>query len=267
MFVNISAYKFVSLEASTLPTMRQTLLAQATQAALKGTILLSPEGINLFLAGTRDNIDSFIKVLKAYPEFNDLWCKESESARQPFSRMLVRLKKEIIAFGEAEIQPEEHTAPHLSPKQLKQWVDEGEDIIILDTRNTYEVELGTFDNAIHLDLNHFREFPEAVKRLPEDYKDKPIVTFCTGGIRCEKAAAWMEKQGFRQVYQLNGGILNYFEQCGGDHYHGECFVFDQRVAVDPQLQETATRQCFGCRGVVTERQPACPSCGETNLIG
>jgi predicted sulfurtransferase len=180
----------------------------------------------------------------------------------------VRLKKEIISMGCPEIEPEKQTAPHLEPVDFKQWYDEGKDMIVLDTRNDYEIRLGTFEAAMDLGIDHFRQFPEAIKKLPESFKKKPVVTFCTGGIRCEKAAELMKREGFEQVYQLNGGIINYFEQCGGDHYEGECFVFDKRVALDPALQETQAVQCYKCREPLTIDQlqecgSECPYCHQS----
>ena len=201
-------------------------------------ILLSTEGINLFLAGTRGNIDSFLEKLRVCPEFSDLEVKESISDHQPFSRMLVRLKKEIIAMGHDEIRPHQQSSPKLSAKELKKWLDEGRDVTLLDVRNDYEVEVGTFKDAVPIGVDSFRDFPDAAEKLPGELKQKPIVMFCTGGIRCEKAGPLMENQGFQEIYQLDGGILKYFEECGGDHYDGDCFVFDKRVVLDPGLQET-----------------------------
>jgi RluA family pseudouridine synthase len=183
--------------------------------------------------------------------------------------MLVKIKKEIIAFGIDGVVPAQKTSPKLPAKELKRWLDEGRKVHLLDTRNDYEYDLGTFDNAIKMGLDHFREFPDGVARLPEELKNEPVVMFCTGGIRCEKAGPYMEMAGFSQVYQLDGGILKYFEEVGGDHYHGECFVFDQRVAVDPSLQETPTTQCYICQAVVTAEEQqlpqyvpgkSCPAC-------
>ena len=177
--------------------------------------------------------------------------------------MLVRLKREIISMGIDEIQPEKQTVPRISPQQLKQWYDDGRDMVVLDTRNAYECALGSFDNAVDLDLDTFRQFPDAIDWVSEEIKSKPVVTFCTGGIRCEKAAELMKRKGFQNVYQLDGGILNYFEQIGGEHWHGECFVFDKRVALNTQLQETDTTQCYACRQVLTiDQQSAseCPHC-------
>src|SRR3989338_4079091 len=266
--VNLSGYRFVSLQADALPVLRADLLTAAKGFALKGTILLSTEGINAFLAGTRDNVDAFLAVLRAAPEFDGLEFKESFTDYQPFNRMLVRIKKEIIPMRNNAIKPSEKTAPSISPETLRQWYLEKRDMIVLDTRNEYEVQLGTFENAMDLHLAHFHNFSDAVDYLPESMKEKTVITFCTGGIRCEKAAELMVQKGFKNVYQLSGGILNYFEQCGGDFYTGECFVFDQRVAVDSQLKETKTKQCFDCRTPLhahTVKNGACPQCGSQSI--
>jgi UPF0176 protein len=270
MIINISAYKFVAIAEAELPVLRTKLKSKAIACDLKGTILLSTEGINLFIAGLRENIDQFIQYLETFPEFQNLPYKESPSTDKPFKRMLVRIKKEIIAFGREEVDPESYTSTHLAPEELKRWYDENKDMIILDTRNDYEVRLGTFENAIDLKIQSFRDFPQAIANLSEEIKQKPVVTFCTGGVRCEKAAPFLEQQGFKEVYQLDGGILNYFEACGGAHYSGECFVFDKRVAVNSQLQETGAIQCYACRSPLDEQQQQassgqCPYCGDGNV--
>ncbi|OGT43086.1 MAG: sulfurtransferase [Gammaproteobacteria bacterium RIFCSPHIGHO2_12_FULL_40_19] len=262
--VNLSGYRFVSLSETQLSQLRLDLKTQAHACDLKGTILLSSEGINAFLAGTRENIDTFVAFLRGIPEFSDLWFKESFTDYPPFNRMLVRVKKEIIPMGKRNVDPERKTAPYVTPEILKQWYAENRDMIVLDTRNDFEVALGTFENAMDLNIAHFREFNDAVDLLPEVAKEKPIVTFCTGGIRCEKAAELMSQKGFKNVYQLQGGILNYFEKCGGDFYKGDCFVFDQRVAVNSALQETDTKQCFDCRTPLQNseiKEGKCPHCG------
>ena len=255
-FVNIAAYKFVDLD--NLAERKAQLLPLCNELQLRGTILLSLEGINLFLAGTRENIDQFLSTLRSQPEFADIPVKESLSDHQPFSRMLVRLKKEIISMGVDAIRPKVKTSPKLTAKELKQWLDDGKDLTLYDVRNDYEIEVGTFKNAVPAGIDHFRLFPEATKQLPDTMKQKPLVMFCTGGIRCEKAGPLMEEQGFEQVYQLDGGILKYFEECGGDHYDGDCFVFDKRVAVDPDLQETDAGQCYACQSVLTAEQQQSP---------
>ena len=268
--VNIAAYKFVALDD--LDARRASLRERCGELSLKGTILLSAEGINLFLAGERDAIDAFLGDLRGQVEFADLQVKESFSDRQPFNRMLVRLKKETLAFGVDEIEPRRHTSRRLSAKELKSWLDEGRPVTLLDTRNDYEFEIGTFENAVPIGLDEFRRFPEAVERLPGEMKNRPVVTFCTGGIRCEKAGPFLEKAGFADVYQLDGGILKYFEECGGEHYRGDCFVFDQRVALDPELRETETVQCYVCQNTLTREDSAsakyvpgrsCPHCFES----
>lgn len=256
-FINISAYKFVELHD--LEQRRQTLREVADQHNLRGTVLLSPEGINLFLAGSREGIDGVVNFLKQDPLLADLTPKESLSDHQPFSRMLIKIKQEIIAFGVDGVNPIARTSPKLPAQELKKWLDEGRKLHLLDTRNDYEVEVGTFHDAIPANVDNFRDFPEAVAKLPEEMKDEPIVMFCTGGIRCEKAGPFMEQAGFKQVYQLDGGILKYFEECGGEHYDGDCFVFDQRVAVDPALQETTHTQCFICQAVVSPADQLLPT--------
>lgn len=233
-FLNIAAYKFVTL--TELPTLRTVLKARAAENDLCGTILLSTEGINLSLAGHPEKIDCFRDFLKKDMRFNDLEYKESVSSHKTYNRLLVKIKKEIIAFSVEGIDPEHHTAPYMEPETLKQLLDNQSDIILLDTRNQYEIHDGTFDNAMELDIQNFKQFPDAIKNLDPALKDKTIVTFCTGGIRCEKAAPFMQQQGFKNIYQLKGGILNYFLKCGSAHYHGDCFVFDQRQGVDTQLK-------------------------------
>lgn len=264
---NIAAYKFATL--TELKPLRERLLGLCKGWGLKGTILLSTEGINLFLAGPRAEIDLLVAELRAVPGLEGISPKYSESTDQPFTRMLVRIKKEIISFGVEGIDPAKRTSPKLAAKTLKQWLDEGKPITLLDTRNDYEVKLGTFKGARILDIDHFRQFPDAVAKLPEELKQQPVVMFCTGGIRCEKAGPFMEREGFQNIFQLDGGILKYFEEVGGDHYEGECFVFDHRVGVDPGLQETGSGLCYVCQSPLTpmeQRDPrhvaavSCPYC-------
>ncbi|MEX1118678.1 MAG: RluA family pseudouridine synthase [Terrimicrobiaceae bacterium] len=265
--MNISAYRFARL--SELKVLRARLLEQCKASGLKGTILISTEGVNLFVAGAAEAVEELLETLRALPGLEDLSPKYSRSAEQPFRRMLVRIKKEIIAFGVPGIDPVQRPSPKLSPTTLKQWLDEGRAITLLDTRNDYEVKLGTFRGAIPAGIDTFRDFPGAVKRLPESMKSEAVVMFCTGGIRCEKAGPFMEREGFKNIYQLDGWILKYFEECGGVHYDGECFVFDQRVGVDPGLKETETTQCFVCQAPLTAKDQSdaryvvsqsCPNC-------
>lgn len=235
--INLSAYKFAPLQ--NLSELRTQLRDECEKAALKGTILLSTEGINLFVAGTRAAADSLLSAVRAVRGLEDLTPKESVSATQPFGRMLVKIKREIIAFGVDGIDPARQPAPKIAPRTLRQWLDEGRPVTLLDTRNNYEVAAGTFRGALVPRIDRFRDFPAAVRQLPTELKAQPVVMFCTGGIRCEKAGPFMQREGFTQVFQLEGGILKYFEECGGAHYDGECFVFDERGGVDSQLSPTA----------------------------
>jgi UPF0176 protein len=266
-FINLSSYKFTPLDD--LPALKQRLLGLSKTAGLRGTILLSPEGINFFVAGVRTAVDELLTELKKIPGLQDLSPKESASDEQPFNRMLVKIKQEIIAFGVEGIDPARRPTAKLPARTLKQWLDEGRPVTLLDTRNDYEVRMGSFRGARPAGIDNFRDFPEAVRRLPAELKEQPVVMFCTGGIRCEKAGPFMEQAGFKHVLQLDGGILKYFEECGGAHYDGECFVFDRRVGVDPALQETNSVLCFNCQMPLTEaeqRDPhyvadvSCPHC-------
>lgn len=254
--LNLAAYKFTQLTA--LQPRRERLQALCRELELKGTILLSPEGINLFLAGQREALDTLLASLSSDPEIGNLEVKESISDHQPFNRMLVRLKKEIIAFGIKGIDPVAKPTPRIKARQLKQWLDQGRPCRLLDVRNDYEVRLGTFDKAVPIGVDHFRNFPQAVERLPDQWKHEPVITFCTGGIRCEKAGPYLEQAGFENVYQLEGGILKYFEECGQDHYSGDCFVFDKRTALDAELRETDTTLCYACQAPLTIEEQQSP---------
>ncbi len=264
---NISTYRFAELTG--LKELREELLTFCKSSELKGTILLSTEGINMFVAGDDEPIQILLDKLRKIPGLEDLTPKISMSDTQPFNRMLVRIKKEIISFGFESIRPANYTSPKIAAKELKRWLDEGKPVTLLDTRNDYEVQLGTFKGALIPNINTFREFPTAVRELPAELKDQPVVMFCTGGIRCEKAGPFMEQEGFKNIYQLDGGILKYFEECGGDHYDGECFVFDQRVGVDPALRESDYSVCYACQAPLDatdqedpryEKGISCPHC-------
>ena len=232
--VNIAAYKFAALDD--LQGRRQFFLQLSAAHELRGTVMLSEEGINLVVAGERAGIDALLVAVRALAGFEQIDVKESFSDAQPFDRMLVKIKPEIIAFGVEGIDPREHTSPRITAQELKAWLDEGRAFTLLDTRNNFEVEVGTFDGAAAIGIDNFRDLPQAVEALPEEMRDRPVVTFCTGGIRCEKAAPFLERARFGKVYQLDGGILKYFEEVGGAHFSGDCFVFDQRVALDSSLQ-------------------------------
>ena len=250
--VNIAGYRFVDLDDR--DELRQPFRYICEKLKLKGTILLSKNGINFFLAGKQDSIDSYIEFLESDDRFIGIPLKISYTDYQPFRRMLVRLKKEIIALGIDEIRPVDYTGENIKPVEFKKILDDNEEVIIVDTRNEYETRVGVFENAIDLNLSTFKDFPGAIQNLPEEYKKKQIVMYCTGGIRCEKASVVMMNAGFENVKQLEGGILGYFEETDGSYWKGDCFVFDQRVAVDTDLNETEYSMCFACREPLTREQ-------------
>lgn len=265
--VNIAGYRFVDLPDR--DELRAPIVAACTSSDLRGTILLAHEGINFFLAGDQDGVDRFLSYLDQDVRFLDIPLKISHTDYQPFNRMNVRLKKEIISIGMDEIKPAEFTGDSIAPSEFKKWLDEGKAVTVLDTRNDYEIRLGSFQNAVNLDITSFRSFPAAVDAMSDELKDTPVVMFCTGGIRCEKASVVMLEAGFKDVRQLKGGILGYFEEVGGAHWDGDCFVFDHRVALTPELKESDAVQCFACRQPLTleeQQSPAyvvevsCPYC-------
>ena len=237
--LNIAAYKFVALVQ---PEALQTSLADRLQGhAIKGTVLLAEEGINLFLAGPAGDIHDFLAWLKQDARFADLQAKESWSGAQPFRKLLVKVKPEIIRMNHPAIQPAAGRAPALDAATLKRWLDAGHDdtgrpVVTLDTRNDFEADVGTFHHAIDWRISKFTEFPEALLAHKHELAGKTVVSFCTGGIRCEKAAILMREAGVENVWQLEGGILKYFEDSGRAHFDGECFVFDERRAVNPELK-------------------------------
>ena len=237
--LNISAYRFVALDHPY--DLRARLEEAAAERALMGTILLAPEGINLFLAGSEAAIRAFLDELRGDRRFEGLEAKESWSADQPFRKLLVKVKREIIRMNHPAIQPAQGRAPAVDAPTLKRWLDQGHDdegrpVVTLDTRNAFEVDHGTFDGAVDWRLSKFSEFPDALQAHKQELQGKTVVSFCTGGIRCEKAAIYMREAGLRHVWQLDGGILKYFEETGGAHFRGNCFVFDEREALDPDLK-------------------------------
>lgn len=236
--LNISCYKFVPLPDA--QALRDLLHERAVAAQLKGTILLAEEGINFFLAGPADAVRGFVDALRSDARFADLAPKESWSDTVPFRKMLVKVKREIIRMDHPTIQPATGRAPAVTPATLHRWLaqghdDEGREVVTLDTRNAFEVDEGTFDHAINWRIDKFTEFPPALRAHKAELADKTVVSFCTGGIRCEKAAILMCEEGLDHVYQLEGGILKYFEETDGAHYHGGCFVFDERRVLASDL--------------------------------
>jgi UPF0176 protein len=254
--LNIAAYRFVSLDD--LLALRERVLERAGALALKGTVLLAPEGINLFLAGPREAVDAFMAWLRADTRFAGLETKESTSDGMPFGRLRVRLKKEIITMHMPAIRPEGGRAPAVDAPTLKRWLDQGHDddgrgVVMLDTRNDYECDVGGFAHAVDYRLASFTDFPAAVAADRARFADKTVVSYCTGGIRCEKAALHMRELGIERVHQLEGGILKYLELTDGAHWQGDCFVFDGRGAVNASLLPASTpplpfRERVGVRG-------------------
>lgn len=232
-----SFYKFVSL--IDFETMREPILEKMHEIGIKGTIILAKEGINGGFAGTRDQMTIFYKYIHSDVRLADLNFKETFDEKNPFDKAKVKLRKEIVTMGikEVAVDPEQNIDTYLDPQQWHELIQDPE-VILLDTRNDYEYELGTFKNAINPDIENFREFPDYVEQHLSDKKDKKIAMFCTGGIRCEKTTAFMKEKGFQHVYQLHDGILNYIESIPEEKslWDGQCFVFDDRVAVDQKLE-------------------------------
>ena len=270
--LNIAGYKFEPLyDFEVLVPEFQSV---CNDLELKGSVYLSPNGINFSLAGSKESIEEYLHFMEQDKRFLDIPLKKTYSETQPFRRMKVRPKKEIISLGRADINPRELTGGYVTPKQLYSMYENNDDVIVLDTRNEYETRVGLFENAIDLQLDTFRDFPDAIEQLPEEYKDKQIVMYCTGGIRCEKASAVMLKAGFSDVKQLEGGVLDYFRETGGKYWNGDCFVFDERVALDTELNETEYIYCYICREPLSAEEKAspdfkineyCPYCVDKNI--
>lgn len=236
--LNISAYLFVPL-TDTL-ALRESIRSQAAGLSLKGTVLLADEGINLFLAGRAETVRSFVAWLQQDARFAALDPKESWSDSAPFRKLLVKVKREIIRMNHPTIRPAAGRAPAVDARTLARWLDAGVDddgrpVVTLDTRNAFEVGYGRFRGAVDWGLSKFTDFPQQVAAHRNELHGKRVVSYCTGGIRCEKAAIYMAEAGIENVVQLDGGILKYFEEVGGRHYEGGCFVFDERESLDPAL--------------------------------
>jgi len=254
--VNIAGYKFEHLDNPI--DLVSNYQRKCDELLLKGSMLISKNGINFSLSGTQQATDAIVAFLEEDKRFLNIPLKVTYSDEQPFRRMKVRLKKEIISLGRKDINPRKLTGERISPQDLKNILDNNEDVLVLDTRNEYETRVGKFKNAIDLNLDTFRDFPKAIETLPEEYKDKQIVMYCTGGIRCEKASAVMMDAGFADVKQLEGGVLDYFKETGGAYWEGDCFVFDERVALDTKLNETEYIYCYICREPLSAEEKASP---------
>lgn len=255
--LNISAYKFVNIDQPEI--LQAKFRARCHALGIKGTILIANEGVNVALAGSEPSVRQFMRQMQDDQRFSNIEFKQSWSEQIPFRKVRIRVKDEIIMMRVPSVDPLENTAKHLSPQELKTWLDEGRDIVMFDARNDYELKVGGFKNGYDLNINNFREFPERVKEVPDEIKQKPVVMFCTGGVRCEKATPLAMAAGFKEVYQIDGGILKYFAECGDAHWQGECFVFDDRVAVDTDLAPSKRHYCLNCLETLHEQDMMLPS--------
>lgn len=263
-------YKFVRLED--YQQKRVPLLDFCLERGIKGTLLLAQEGINGTVSGSREAIDALLDYLRQDPRLSDLDYKESFYQEKPFYRMKVKLKKEIVTMGVEDIDPNRVVGTYVQPKDWNDLISDP-DVTVVDTRNYYEYGIGTFARALNPETETFREFPEYVAKNLDPAKYKKVAMFCTGGIRCEKSTAYLKQQGFDEVYHLKGGILKYLEEVPEEDslWKGECFVFDNRVAVTHKLEPGQYDQCHGCRHPITEEEKqsefylegvACPRCYE-----
>lgn len=252
-------YKFVSLPD--FEAMREPLRLFCERHGIKGTLLLAHEGINGTISGTRDGIDATLRFLRSDPRLADLEHKESfvDENTRAFYRLKIKLKKEIVTIGLPHISPTIKVGTYVKPQDWNSIISDPE-VVVLDTRNDYEVEVGTFERALDPQTKSFRQFPEYVKQHLDPTKHKKVAMFCTGGIRCEKASAYMLDQGFEEVYHLQGGILKYLEEVPKEEslWRGECFVFDNRVTVDHDLDKGSFDVCHGCRHPLSEEEKQSP---------
>ncbi|WP_282167495.1 rhodanese-related sulfurtransferase [Shewanella japonica] len=261
-------YKFVALPH--YEAIRAPLLDKMESSEIRGTLLLAKEGINGTVAGSQQAIDGLLEWLATQDGLADIVYKLSFDDNMPFYRTKVKLKKEIVTMGVEGIDPREVVGTYVKPKDWNQLISDPE-VLLVDTRNDYEVQIGTFKNAVNPVTETFREFPEYVKENLDPNKHKKVAMFCTGGIRCEKSTAYLKDQGFDEVYHLEGGILKYLEEVKPEQslWEGECFVFDNRVAVNHQLEKGIYDQCNACRMPITQEEMqteayvqgvSCPHC-------
>ncbi|MEH6651079.1 MAG: rhodanese-related sulfurtransferase [Motiliproteus sp.] len=252
-FVVTALYKFVTLE--NYQQLRAPLLAVMEANAIRGTLLLAREGINGTVVGTREQIDTLLEWLRSDPRLAELDHKESYTTQLPFKRCKVKLKKEIVTLGVEGIDPDRVVGTYVKPADWNALISDPS-VLVIDTRNDYEVEIGTFANAVNPKTETFRQFPSFVDKTLDKDQHRKVAMFCTGGIRCEKSTAYLKEQGFDEVFHLQGGILKYLEEIPAQDslWQGDCFVFDDRVSVDHQLQKGLYDQCHGCRKPITEQQ-------------
>lgn len=271
-YIVCAMYKFVALE--NYKAMRQPLLEVMESNGIRGTLLLASEGINGTVSGPREGIDALLNYLNSDERINPISFKESLHDEKPFYRTKVKLKKEIVTMGVEGIDPRKTVGTYVKPTEWNALISDP-DVTVIDTRNGYEIEIGTFKHAIDPKTDTFREFPEYVSKALDPEKNKKVAMFCTGGIRCEKSTAYLKEQGFEEVYHLEGGILQYLEDVPKDEslWEGDCFVFDNRVAVNHDLEKSEYEQCYACRLPITEDDKnteqyepgvSCPRCFGTH---
>ena len=258
-------YKFVRLPD--FRDLRAPLLDRCREAGIRGTILLAEEGINATIAGERESVDAVLRSLRADPRLADLQVKQSFHTRIPFQRMKVRLKREIVAMKVAGLDPNRQVGTYVEPKDWNSLITR-EDILLIDARNDYEVNMGSFEKAINPGAESFHELPGYLAERLDPAEHKRIAMYCTGGIRCEKASAYLLRLGFEEVYHLRGGVLRYLEEVERPEslWRGECFVFDERVSLDHGLQKGAIVICDDCKATVKQSGEECPRCGSTNIL-
>ena len=248
-------YKFVEIDD--LLSLQSNLYEICEKNNIMGTILIANEGINGTISGKNNEINQTISLLKSDKRFTNIEIKYSSSDKQPFHRMKVRLKKEIVTIGLPEINPNKKVGTYVKPEDWNDLISDP-NVIVIDTRNKYETKIGSFENALDPETSSFREFPDWVKKFKssKENANKKIAMFCTGGIRCEKASSLMKEEGFEDVYHLQGGILKYLETIDKENslWNGECFVFDQRVCLTDELEVGSYKMCFACRMPITEEE-------------
>jgi UPF0176 protein len=259
IYINIAGYRFTPIDDID-DTLNQ-LKSLCANLDLKGSIYLASEGLNIGLSGNILEIQTFRSNLNQDARFADMQFHELFSQQRPYSKMTVKTKTELVPIEDNTLKVGDFDHQYLPPQELKQWLDSGKDFILLDMRNDFEFELGTFDQAQQLNLRRFRKLQTKANELSALPKDKPIVTFCTGGIRCEKAAPYLEKFGFDQVFQLEGGIIEYLRQTKGAHWHGNCFVFDDRISINEKLAPQHFNLCTDCQLILkNDEVEFCASC-------
>ena len=274
MYAICALYEFTRLDD--FEDIQTPLKSFLESMSVRGTLLLAREGINGTIAGSKESIEKVLDYLQSDDRFLEIEYKFSYSKKPPFKRLKVKLKKEIVTMGLSEIDPNQSVGTYVKPKDWNNLINDP-DVVLIDTRNNYEYEIGSFKGAINPNTDTFREFPDFTKNNLKKYQDKKIAMFCTGGIRCEKSTAYLKSEGFKNVFQLQGGILKYLEEVKEEEslWEGECFVFDDRVAVKHNLEQGKYDQCHACRFPITEEDTkhphfekgaSCPRCHGTKNI-